>query len=120
MFCAILPRLGAPGATDFSLRGGYNARMKIIYADSVFLLNLTADYFLCLVSARACGLILKRGRYLAAAAIGAGIVGAALLGEGREADVTRLDGAVQLYGVQLGIVAEGTLGNRRSPLLAVV
>ena len=45
--------------------------MKIIYADSVFLLDLTADYFLCLVSARACGLILKRGRYLAAALLGA-------------------------------------------------
>ena len=45
--------------------------MNIIYADSVFLLNLIADYFLCLVSARACGLILRRLRYLAAAALGA-------------------------------------------------
>ena len=60
-----------PCATDFSFKGGYNARMKIIYADSVFLLNLIADYFLSLVSARTCGLILKRGRYLAAAMIGA-------------------------------------------------
>ncbi len=45
--------------------------MKIIYADSVFFLNLAADYFLCLVSARACGLVLKRGRYLASAVLGA-------------------------------------------------
>ena len=60
-----------PGATDFSSGGRYNCAMKIIYADSVFLLDLIADYFLCLVSARACGLILRRGRYLAAAFLGA-------------------------------------------------
>ena len=45
--------------------------MKIIYADSVFLLNLIADYLLSLVSARTCALVLKRGRYLTSAAIGA-------------------------------------------------
>ena len=44
--------------------------MRIIYADSVFLLNLLADYLLALVTARACGLVLKRGRYIAAAMLG--------------------------------------------------
>lgn len=45
--------------------------MEIIYADSLFCLNLLTDYLLCLVSARACGLYLRRIRYFAAALIGA-------------------------------------------------
>lgn len=45
--------------------------MGTIYIDSLFLLNLAADYLLCLVSARLCGLILRRRRYLAAAFVGA-------------------------------------------------
>ena len=49
----------------------YNPCMEIIYVDSLFCLNLLADYLLCLVAARACGLYLKRLRYLAAALTGA-------------------------------------------------
>lgn len=45
--------------------------MEIIYADSLFLSNLMADYLLCLCSARICALPLRRLRYLAAALLGA-------------------------------------------------
>ena len=45
--------------------------METIYLDSLFLLNFVIDYLLCLVSARVCGLILRRRRYLAAALVGA-------------------------------------------------
>ncbi len=49
----------------------YNPDMEIIYVDSLFCLNVLADYLLCLVSARACGLYLRRMRYFMAALIGA-------------------------------------------------
>lgn len=45
--------------------------MPIIYVDRYFLLNLLIDYLLCLLSARVCGLVLKRWRYALAALIGA-------------------------------------------------
>lgn len=45
--------------------------MEVIYADSLFFLNLCIDYLLCLVSARVCGLCLKRLRYFLSALIGA-------------------------------------------------
>ena len=45
--------------------------MQVIYVDSLFFLNLCIDYLLCLVSARVCGLVLKRLRYLLSALIGA-------------------------------------------------
>lgn len=45
--------------------------MEIIYADSLFLLDLAADYLLCLTAARLSGLSLKRLRYFAAALLGA-------------------------------------------------
>ena len=45
--------------------------METIYIDSLFLLNLVIDYFLCLVSARVCGVVLRRWRYALAALIGA-------------------------------------------------
>lgn len=44
--------------------------MKVIYADSLFALSLFTDYLLCLVTARFCGLRLRRGRYLLAALLG--------------------------------------------------
>lgn len=53
--------------------------MKTIYIDSLFLLNLAADYFICLASARICALRLKRGRYFAAAFFGAAYSAAAVL-----------------------------------------
>ena len=45
--------------------------MPIIYVDRYFLLNLLIDYLLCLLSARVCGLVLKRRRYVFAALLGA-------------------------------------------------
>jgi len=45
--------------------------METIYIDSLFLLNLVIDYLLCLVSARVCGVVLRRWRYALAAFIGA-------------------------------------------------
>ncbi|MGE4353725.1 MAG: sigma-E processing peptidase SpoIIGA [Oscillospiraceae bacterium] len=44
--------------------------MEIIYVDSLFLLNFIIDYLLLLVTARLCSLVLRRWRYLAAAALG--------------------------------------------------
>lgn len=49
----------------------YNLPMKTIYIDSLFLLSLFTDYLLCLISARFCGLYLRRKRYLLAALFGA-------------------------------------------------
>lgn len=46
--------------------------MEVIYVDRFFLLNLLIDYLLCLLSARVCGLVLRRRRYLLAALLGAG------------------------------------------------
>lgn len=45
--------------------------MPIVYVDRYFLLNLLIDYLLCLLSARICGLVLKRRRYAIAALLGA-------------------------------------------------
>lgn len=45
--------------------------MPIIYVDRLFLLNLGIDYLLCLLSARVCGLVLKRWRYALAGLLGA-------------------------------------------------
>lgn len=49
----------------------YTFPMEVIYIDSLFVLNFIIDYLLCLVSARICGLWLKRPRYAAAALVGA-------------------------------------------------
>ena len=45
--------------------------MEVIYLDALFVLNLLADYLLCLSTGRICGLCLRRWRYLAAALLGA-------------------------------------------------
>ena len=45
--------------------------MDVIYLDSLFGLNLLIDYCLVLVSARVCGVVLHRARYLLAALTGA-------------------------------------------------
>ena len=58
--------------TKYAERRAYNLLMQVIYVDSLFFLNLCIDYLLCLVSARVCGLVLKRSRYLLSALIGAG------------------------------------------------
>ena len=43
----------------------------MIYVDELFLLSLPVDYLLCLMTARFCGLVLKRRRYALAAVFGA-------------------------------------------------
>lgn len=58
-------------STPFFSARSYTCSMKIIYADTLFILNLAADYLLCLCTARLCSLRLHRLRYLAAALIGA-------------------------------------------------
>lgn len=45
--------------------------MPVVYVDRFFFLNLLIDYLLCLLSARVCGLVLRRRRYAIAALIGA-------------------------------------------------
>lgn len=45
--------------------------MQVIFVDALFCLNLLTDYLLCLTAGRICGLTLRRGRYLAAALLGA-------------------------------------------------
>ena len=57
----------------------YDAGMEVIYADSVFFIDLVIDYLLCLVSGRICGVCLRRLRYLAAAILGAAYSVAVLL-----------------------------------------
>ena len=57
--------------TNCAARQVYPSGMEIIYADRFFLLNLLTDYLLCLVSARVCGLVLRRRRYALAALLGA-------------------------------------------------
>ncbi|MBO5556522.1 MAG: sigma-E processing peptidase SpoIIGA [Oscillospiraceae bacterium] len=44
--------------------------MQVLYLDTLFLLNLLADYLLCLSAGRICGLRLRRRRYLLAALLG--------------------------------------------------
>ena len=45
--------------------------MDVIYLDRLFGLNLLLDYCLVLASARVCGVVLRRARYLLAAVTGA-------------------------------------------------
>jgi len=58
--------------------------MEIVYIDLHFLINLLADYLLCLTAGRFCGLVLRRRRYFFAAFIGA-VYSAAVLLPGLEA-----------------------------------
>ena len=53
--------------------------MEILYLDGWFVLNLLCDYLLCLLTARAAGLYLRRGRYALAALLGAVYACAAFL-----------------------------------------
>lgn len=53
--------------------------MQVIYVDALFGLSLLTDYLLCLTAGRICGLTLRRGRYLAAALLGAGYAVAVFL-----------------------------------------
>ena len=57
--------------TNSARRRSYTGRMNVIYADSLFTLSLVTDYLLLLATARFCSLVLRRGRYLLAALLGA-------------------------------------------------
>ena len=63
-------RPAIPNPTHLAHRLCYNARMNIIYADTLFGLSVFTDYLLLLVTARFCALRLRRRRYLAAAVLG--------------------------------------------------
>jgi len=65
--------------TNYAAKLRYNYAMEIIYIDLHFMINLLADYLLCLACARFNGLRLKRLRYLFAALLGAGYSVAVLL-----------------------------------------
>lgn len=81
-FCVILPQPIAfdnSQMTNCAPPWGYNSTMKIVYIDSLFLLNLAADYLLCLAAARICALRLKRPRYFAAALLGAAYAAVSVL-----------------------------------------
>lgn len=58
-------------ATNYALAACYTLAMGTIYADSLFIFNLLADYLLCLAAGRVCGISLKRKRYFLAALFGA-------------------------------------------------
>ena len=49
----------------------YNSAMETIYIDRLFVLNLIIDYLILLVTAKICGLYLRRRRYLISSAFGA-------------------------------------------------
>lgn len=53
--------------------------MEVIYIDSLFALNFLIDYCIVLASARVCGVVLRRWRYLLAALLGAAYAAAIVL-----------------------------------------
>ena len=84
--------------------------MEVIYVDRLFLLNLLIDYLLLLLSARVCGLVLKRRRYWLAAALGALYAVLTLLPELRV-----LAGAAGKLGTA-GLMAAIAYGSEARPL----
>lgn len=58
-------------ATNCAFSVCYTRGMRVIYIDSLFFLNLLADYLLLLTAARLSAIALKRPRYLIAALFGA-------------------------------------------------
>lgn len=84
--------------------------MEILYLDLWFALNLLCDYLLCLLTARAAGLYLRRRRYLLAALLGAaGAAAAYLPGFGFFAQ----GGGKLLLGAGMAAIA---FGSERRPL----
>jgi len=49
-------------ATDFARESGYDAAMRVIYADSVLATNIAVDYVLLLAAGKFCGAPLRRRR----------------------------------------------------------
>ena len=87
--------------------------MQVLYLDSLFLLNLLADYLLCLSAGRICGLRLARWRYLLAAVLG-GIYGVAVYLPG--CSVLAAAPFRLLTGLLMGLIA---FGGERQPLRCV-
>lgn len=58
-------------ATNYAAQACYTPVMGTIYADTLFIFNLLADYLLCLAAGRVSGVSLKRKRYFLAALFGA-------------------------------------------------
>ena len=91
----------------------YNTGMEVIYLDSLFALNLLADYLLLLCAGRLCSLVLRRRRYLLAALLGA-VYAAALYLPGL--GFLRLPGWKLLVGGGMGWIA---YGRERTPLRCI-
>ena len=53
--------------------------MRVVYVDSLFLINIIIDYILLLVTAKICGALVPRLRLFAGAVLGAGYAVAAVL-----------------------------------------
>jgi len=88
----------------------YNHPMEVIYIDSLFILNLIADYLICLASARICGLYLKRIRYLISALFGAAYSVAVYL---PGTAVLSLPATKLAIGILMGLIA---FGSEQKPL----
>ena len=87
--------------------------MEVIYLDSLFALNLLADYLMLLCAGRLCSLVLRRKRYLLAALLGALYAAAVYLpGLG----FLRLPGWKLLVGGGMGWIA---YGRERTPLRCI-
>lgn len=84
--------------------------MQVIYLDSLFFLSLLTDYLLCLTAGRLCGLVLRRGRYLAAAVLGA-VYAAAVFLPGL--DFLALPAGRLGCGICMGLIS---FGRERQPL----
>lgn len=67
--------------TNYATTSIYNFAMDIIYIDRLFIINLITDYLLVLCSARVCGIVLKRSRYIASAFFGASFAALSILPE---------------------------------------
>ena len=87
--------------------------MEVIYLDSLFALNLLADYLMLLCAGRICSLVLRRKRYLLAALLGA-IYAAAVYLPGLS--FLRLPGWKLLIGAGMGWIA---YGRERTPLRCI-
>lgn len=87
--------------------------MDVLYLDLWFGLNVLCDYLLCLLTARAAGLVLRRGRYALAALVGALYACAVWLpGLGFLAK----SGGKLVCGLGMGLIA---FGDERRPLRCI-
>lgn len=78
--------------------------MEVIYIDSLFALNFLIDYCILLASARVCGVMLRRWRYLLAALLGAAYAAALILPGMRFLGQTALK---LVLGITMSLIAFG-------------